>query len=125
MRMTDSSTIPGLEGIYLEDSWVVGIVARPGVFEMTADLVLSESHPAYEPPRPGEQYCYRRGVLRFERVSTLTWEGQGAAPAVDASGEEDYGSIDSLAGTDGGYLIEGDFGRVAVSSVAPTVVFIP
>lgn len=123
--MSDYWEIPGFEGIYLEDSWVLSIVARPGVLELVMDLVLQESHPSYRPPSADEQYCYRRGVVRFERISKLTWDEQGAAPAIDASGEADFGSIDALRSTENGYLIEGGFGRVEVSSAAPLVEFAP
>lgn len=123
--MSDYWEIPGFEGLYLEDSWVLSVVAQPGVLELVVDLVLHESHPSYRPPSADEQYCYRRGVVRFERVSKLTWEERGGVPSIDAAGEMDYGSIDALRSTENGYLLEGGFGRVAVSSVAPVVEFVP
>lgn len=124
MAMPDYSSIPGLENLYLEDSWVLGITARPGVLELDVDLVLREPHPWYEPPKAGEQYCHRRGVVRFDGVSSLRWEGQGSVPAVDLTGEQDYGSVDSLWTTDGSYVVEGDFGRIAVASAPPSVEFV-
>ncbi|WP_241975561.1 MULTISPECIES: hypothetical protein [unclassified Cryobacterium] len=123
IEMRDYWTIAGFAGLYLEDSWVLHIVARPGVLEFVVDLVLQESHPSYEAPQTGEQYCYRRGVIRFDTVSSLDWKGQGAVPAVDATGEPDYGSIDALEASEDGYVLEGDFGRIAVTSAAPSGVF--
>ena len=117
-------SIPGFDGLYLEDSWVLDITARPGVLELVVDLVLRESHPSYEAPKAGEQYCHRRGVVRFEGVSSLRWEGQGSVPAVDATGERDYGSVDALRVTDDAYMVEGDFGRIAVASPPPSVEFV-
>ncbi len=46
--MSDYWSILGFEGLYLEDSWVLDITARPGVLEFVVDLVLRESHPRYE-----------------------------------------------------------------------------
>lgn len=122
--MSDYWEIPGFGGLYLEDSWVLDITAKPGIVELTVDLVLRELHPDYQPPAPGEQYCYRRGFVRFTGVSSLVWEGQGAPPAVDATGEKDLGSIDVLMATDAGYEVEGDFGRIRVTSAAPVVRFV-
>ncbi|GEL95834.1 hypothetical protein [Cellulomonas composti] len=121
--MSDYWSILGFEGLYLEDSWVLDITARPGVLEFVVDLVLRESHPRYEAPKVGEQYCHRRGVLRFEGVSSLRWEGQGSVPATDATGEQDYGSVDALRVTDDVYTVEGDFGRIVVASAPPSVEF--
>jgi hypothetical protein len=123
--MSDYWSIPGFEGLYLEDSWVLAITAWPGALEFVVDLVLRESHPSFVRPAVGEQYCHRRGVVRFEGVSSLRWEGQGAVPATDATGERDYGSVDALRATDdASYLVEGDFGRIVVASAPPSVEFL-
>jgi hypothetical protein len=122
--MSDYWNIPGFEGIYLEDSWVLDITARPGILELVVDLVLRESHPLFEPPLAGEQYCHRRGVVRFNGVSSLRWEGQGAAPAIDATGERDHGSVDVLRATNDAYMVEGDFGHIVVASTPPSVEFL-
>jgi len=122
--MSDYSGLPGFEGLYLEDSWVLDITARPGVLEFVVDLVLRESHPRYEAPKAGEHYCYRRGVLRFPGVSSLRWDKQGTVQAIDATGERDYGSVDTLGMTDHAYTVEGDFGRIVVESAPPTVEFL-
>lgn len=106
--------IKGFGHVYLEDSWVLGITARPGQFELRLELVLTESHPAYAPPLPGEQYCYRRGRLQFLGVKQLTWEDQGAPAARDASEEPDYGNIDTFAWDDQTFHLEGSWGRACV-----------
>lgn len=121
--MPDYWDIPDFEGLYLEDSWVLDVAARPGVLELAVDLVLRESHPGYEAPKAGEQYCHRRGVIRFEDVSSLRWEGRGLVPATDATGERDYGTVDALSVNDDIYMIEGDFRRIWVASAPPVVKF--
>ena len=40
----------------------------------------------------------------------------------DASGEFDYGNIDSFVGCDGGYELTGDWGRVAIKGQAVDVI---
>lgn len=122
--MSDYWSIHGFEGLYLEDSWVLDITARPEVLELVVDLVILESHPSYEKPLLGEQYSYRRGVIRFTGVSSLKWDGQGLVPATDATGERDYGSVDALRATEDGYIVEGDFGRIVVASSQPSVEFL-
>lgn len=122
--MSDYWTIPGFEGLYLEDSWVLAINAQPGILELVMDLVLRESHPLFEPPLVSEQHCHRRGVVRFNGVSSLRWEGQAAPPATDATGERDYGSVDVLRATDDAYIVEGDFGYIVVASRLPSVEFL-
>lgn len=104
--------LPGFADVYLEDSWVTGIQATPGRFVLELDLVLRETHPSYSAPAPGEQHCYRRGSIRFESVSTLHWLDQGQPPAVDSTGERDFGGIDALNYSDDVYSIVGDFGRI-------------
>ena len=44
------------------------------------------------------------------------WGGQGAAPATDASGERDFGHIDSLVWEGDAFRLEGDWGRMEVSA---------
>jgi len=113
--------IPGFEGLYLEDSWILEIRPGEGTLTISADLVLRESHPAYRGPRPGEQYCYRHGLITFEDVNKFSWTDRARMPATDASGEEDLGSFDQFEVEDGTYLLAGDFGQIVVTSKPPTV----
>ncbi|WP_019137607.1 hypothetical protein [Cellulomonas massiliensis] len=121
--MTDAAywTLPALADYYLEDSWVLDVTARPGALVLRLDFVLLESHRAFTAPLPGEQYCYRSGVLRFPNVRRLTWSDQGRPPARDATGEIDYGSVDTLLIGDDRHSLVGDFGNIEVSSAAPVV----
>ena len=69
---------------------------KPGELTFDVEFVLTKAHPAYAPPPPSERECFRRGTLRVVSVERLLWEGQGVRPAVDASGELDFGHIDSF-----------------------------
>jgi hypothetical protein len=86
--------VPALRNIYLEDSFVLDIVATPGHVVFRIELVLTPQHPAYAAPRPSEHHCYRRGELVFNQVRELLWTHSGLLPARDASGEHDYGGVD-------------------------------
>lgn len=106
-----------LRGFYLEDSWVLDINASRGQLVITAEFVLTDEHPSYAPARPGEQYCYRKGVLVFEGVTDLTWTGQlSSRPSRDPNGSVDYGNIDSLIIEGDHYTVEGDLGIMRNSS---------
>ncbi|WP_209783772.1 hypothetical protein [Paenarthrobacter nicotinovorans] len=84
-----------------------------GQLVITAEFVLTEEHTSYAPARPGEQYCYRKGVLVFEGVTDLTWTGQlSSRPSRDPDGSVDYGNIDSLTIEGDHYTVEGDLGII-------------
>lgn len=123
--MTDYSQIDELRLFCLEDGWVLDIVARPGVITISLDVVLLPEHPDYQAPLPGERYCYRRGELRFEKVSVLHWVGQGLPPARDASGESDYGGVDSFEFDRDSYRIVGDFGEISVRAESLRIELFP
>ncbi|MCE1177656.1 MAG: hypothetical protein LWW86_01275 [Micrococcales bacterium] len=110
------SDLDGFADLYLEDSWVLDLVARPGVFEVEADLVLRQGHSEYVPPLAGEQYCYRKGVISFSAVSDLEWTHQGAPAAVDATGTTDFGTFTMFGTTPDGYLLDGDFGTIRIAT---------
>ncbi|AZP23510.1 hypothetical protein EJC51_31045 [Streptomyces aquilus] len=112
----------GFEDVYLEDSFVLGVTATPGRLCLDVDLVLTAHHPAYRPPAPGEQNCYIRARIEFPHVRSLTWTDQGTPPAVDASGEADYGGIDALFWDGSAFHLEGDWGSIDVASGPPGII---
>jgi hypothetical protein len=117
----DYHSLAGFEHVYLEDSYVLGITAQPGTLTITLDLVLTADHPAYQPPTDGEQHHLQPAEITFVQVTSLTWTEQGAPPATDASGQIDYGGIDTLLRNGTATTVEGDFGRLHVESPAPAL----
>lgn len=107
--------LPGLEQIYLEDSFVLGVEILPGTVKIQLDVVLREGHPSYVAPSADEQYCFRKGALRLEEVSEVTWRMPTGPPAVDASGDTDYGGIDSYEVDDSVHRIIGEIGELNVT----------
>jgi hypothetical protein len=112
--MKDYPEIEALASYYLEDSYVLGVVAVPGALTLSMEFVLTQDHPEYVSPPPTEQYCYRRGVLKFTGVRSLSWRDQGAMPARDVTGEIDYGNIYSLTNEGDRYEIVGEIGEISV-----------
>jgi hypothetical protein len=106
--------LAGFEALVLEESYVLGIQAIPGEVTFDVDLVLTIEHSAYARPPTNETECFRVGRIRFMGVQRLIWEQQGAPPATDASGETDFGHIDSFGWDDNTFRLEGDWGRMEV-----------
>lgn len=119
--MKPYTDLPGFESLVLEESYVLGVEATPGALAFDLDLVLTPEHPAYAPPPATERECFRRGRIRFVQVRRLVWDAQGVPPATDASGEADFGHIDSLAWEGNVFTLEGDWGRMEVSAARAEV----
>ena len=94
--MKPYTELDGFENVYLEESYVLAIEARPGTVSFELEVVLTPEHPEYAPPPLGIFACYREGRLDFEGVTYLEWSGQGSPPISDPSGEPDYGQIDAF-----------------------------
>ena len=58
-----------LAGVYLEDSWVLEVAPSDDGLALRVEAVLTPEHSCYEPPKPSEQYCYRKWVA--DRASRL------------------------------------------------------
>lgn len=114
--MRPYTEIPQLRDLLLEESYVLGITAVPGSVGFSLDMVLTPEHPDYRPPTAREQYCFRRGQLTFTGVSRLLWSSSGNPPAVDASGEEDFGQVDTFVWDEAGQVLEGSWGRMEILS---------
>ncbi|MBO0804804.1 MAG: hypothetical protein J2P25_17240 [Nocardiopsaceae bacterium] len=114
-------TLPTLDGVYLEDSYVLSIDETPHSLTFRLDAVLTPEHPLYHEPRPGEQYCYADGTLTFGSASQVEWIRRTGVRHRDANDEEDQGNIDYLEFGPAGYHLGGDWGEVRVLSSRPPV----
>ena len=54
--MVNYSELPGLDGVYLEDSFVLGIGETSDELVFDLDALLTPSHPSYAPPNRGERF---------------------------------------------------------------------
>lgn len=118
--------LTGLAHLYLEDSWVLGVFEAPDELRFDVEAVLTEQHPDWQPSKAGEQYTYKRLALIFSRPREVIWlERMSGPPAVDATGEMDYGNIDVFTWDGSRFELEGDWGRVRVEGDPPLVVYAP
>jgi hypothetical protein len=108
--------LKGLQDIVLEESYILAITATPGQVVFKVDFVLTPDHPHYQPYNPVEAFaCFRRGELRFQDIKILYWTGQSAPPSVDATGELDYGHIETFEWEPACYQLLGDWGYMEVT----------
>ena len=114
--MTDYLQDERLAPYIWEESYALSITAQPALLTISLDLALRVTHPLHETPLPGERHCYKRALLEFSQVRNLSWSGQGAVPAVDITGERDFGTIESFEVDDDTYVLIGDFGHIFVAA---------
>ena len=89
--------------------------------------MLAETHPEYKPPEPGEVFCHRHAELRFENVEDVHWTMSDSPSSFDATGEIDYGNIESFTFSDRRFELSGgaigEWGSMVVVSSPPQLVF--
>lgn len=124
MKLSHYYELPGLEHVYLEDSYVLNIETLETRVKFLLDTVLTKEHPAYRTPPPEEQYCYKKACLEFNQVDKVKWINKVMIPYSDASGEIDYGNIDTLSCSHGNYHLSGDWGEIEIISSPPTIEFL-
>jgi hypothetical protein len=107
--------------LYLEDSYVLGLDEGDRSLSLRMEFVLRESHPTYRPPPADRQYCYRKGTITFANVRQKNWIEKTFALSRDASGEVDYGNIDTFTYEGDWSKLQGDWGEVHIQSDCPTV----
>ena len=117
--MIDYKSVPGLAGVFLEDSYVLAISESSEHVVFHLDLVLTPQHPAYHSPRPGDHYCYSNGSLVFPDVTRVVWLRRNSSHYTDASGEDDLGNIDILTVDGDAFVAEGDWGAVRITGAQP------
>lgn len=111
------------KNIYLEDSFVLGIDESEEQVSFTVEMVLTEDHPMYSPPRKDEQYCYKKGKIVFQDLQSVRWLHRNMQPFIDADENKDYGNIDCFELSSAGYHLLGDWGEVIIKSSEPKVVW--
>jgi hypothetical protein len=112
--------LPNLEGVLLEDCFVLSWHRAGDQLAFELDASLWPPHKDYEPPKQGEWTCYKPATLIFEGVESVSGlkSMSEANFTVDTDGSKDYGNIDGLSATASGFLIYGDFGEVTIGAKA-------
>lgn len=102
--------------VYLEDSYVLDIKESGDDLAITMEIVLTEDHPKYQDPFENEVYCYAKAKILFPEMRSIRWIRRNRQPAIDASGDKDFGNIDSFVQENDSYRLSGDWGEVVVES---------
>jgi len=93
---------PVPDTLYLEDSYFLGMLARRSKLCFRVLFAVLPGHPAYAPPLPGEQHCYREGEIRFDSIEMIDLpNGVVQLPphaiTIDLNHTPDFGSIEVFA----------------------------
>ncbi len=115
--------INGFQNIYLEDSYVLGIEIRYDIVKFYLDFVLTPEHEFYTPPKEGEQYCYKKGIIIFDKVTKIQWSDIKGILSTDTDGSIDYGNIDTFVFNDGLYILDGDWGNMELEAQSVNIVY--
>jgi hypothetical protein len=122
--MREYFKIGGFENVYLEDSYVLRFQESARRLDIEVEAVLREEHQLYQAPKPGEQYCYRKAVIRFSDADSITWVRRDFSASVDSDGKVDLGNIDYFCEDDGVYKLGGDWGEVHIRSREPSIMLL-
>ena len=97
------------QGLYLEDSYLLGIRVLGSQLRLTVLFALTKDHPSYRTPVMNEQHCYREGEMRWDQVSIVRSRGKPSVfAATDPDGTLDLGSL-LYTENEGVYHIEADW----------------
>jgi len=105
------------EGIDLTDSFVLSWRQSPTEILFNLEASIWPQSEYYEEPIDDEITCYKPATLIFKNVDEVSGllEMSEVRPFSDASGEKDYGNIDSLEQINNGYRVVGEFGSVLIN----------
>lgn len=109
--------------VYLEDSFVLDILAEQKRIEFSLEAVLTENHPLYKEPLENESYCYQKAKLIFTDFDSAEWLEKNNNCFTDASDEIDYGNIDFFNIGKGFFDLGGDWGHLAIKDGVAKLVF--
>jgi len=114
--------LPGLDALYLEDSYVLGVREEATELRFELEAVLTEAHPKWSTPKSGEQYAYLPVDLVFPHPRRVEWIERTMKPISGPDGERDFGNIDSFVWRPGWFEMKGEWGHVRIESDPPIVV---
>ncbi len=83
-----------LNGLYLEDSYFLGIFVSGATVSIRVLFALTMDHEAYARPAPGEHHCYREGEIALTGVRVTEWSTGKPMLLRDPDGSFDLGSIE-------------------------------
>jgi hypothetical protein len=109
--------IAHFKGIDLNDSFVLGWEFNKDQLTLKIEASIWPQSKYYTKPKNDEFTCYRNAQISFYGVKNI--EGllsiQSVKPTIDPDGSADYGNIESLAKTNNGFNLSGEFGVVKIT----------
>jgi len=104
------------EGIDLNDSFILNWQWSENEFSLLIEASIWPNSQYYEPQKEKEYTCYKQAQLIFTNCKTITGirAMQQANSSTDSDGSIDYGNIDTLAKTEVGFELTGEFGNVQI-----------
>jgi hypothetical protein len=123
--------VPTLQGVLLEQSYVIGFKERPSTsptqVEFALHAALTKASPKYASPPPDERHCFRYALLLFLDVKRVTWSRRTFQAFFDAGGRVDYGHIDQfrfwMERETGACELAGEWGHVILWSAPPALIY--
>ena len=108
-------SLPAFSDVVLEESWIRQVIASPGTVLLLVEAVIAKGSPLLQEPRPGEQFFWLPGVIRFEGVSSLEWTDQ-QPPTTNPDGTEDYDHVNALTVDGDVYVVESGAGTLRLTA---------
>ena len=103
---------PRFEGIDFERSFLTGVIYDDESLSLEMDFNVTEGHPRYAAPQPGEDGCYRGGYIRFGEIDDLQID---KAKPVDGQAE-DYSIIYAVSGDGRRFEFSTGWGEIKVAA---------
>jgi hypothetical protein len=103
---------PRFQGIDFEHSYLLGVIYDDESLTLEMEFKLTEQHPSYEPPQPGEEGCFRGGYVRFADIEDLQID---KAPVPDGEAV-DYSIVYSVASRGERFEFSTGWGEIKVSA---------
>ena len=110
---------PRFKGIDFERSYLLGVIYDDESLTLEMDFRLTETHPEYAAPQPGEEGCYRGGFIRFAEIEDLQID-----KAKPVEGEQaDYSIIYAVSGDGKNFEFSCGWGEIKVADRSVRVAF--
>lgn len=103
---------PRFQGIDFEHSYLLGVIYDDESLTLEMEFNLTERHPAYQAPQPGEERCFRGGYVRFASIEDLQID---RAPVPEGEAV-DYSTVFSVAGDGERFEFSTGWGEIKVSA---------
>ena len=110
--------VSDLENIDFQNSFILDWRMEGSDLVFDIEACLTQDHPSYVTPKPGEAMCWALGRLVFDSPAGIHGlkDKKQVRSTTDQDGSRDYGEIEVLAmDATGEWRMVGEFGEVTIS----------